>query len=194
MHDTSWLRKCGKLVICPIPCLSTCVQQYVEEVSVTAVSKGKSLDAPLHRLFGHILLPSKPSSKTKHCFVYSQTALWSIVGLKPGQHQLQKELDLVDALGWRDCAVAHMQHPEDQHEAIPRHHPGKEWDLSNPGCFPVVLYCWNTNDSHVDHYCQESLKLGDGNGSPLQKATSRPEFAFSSQFLNLLRCIAVKIM
>ena len=56
--------------------------KYVEEVSVTAVSKGKSLDAPLHRLFGHILLPSKPSSETKHGFIYSQASLWSIVGMR----------------------------------------------------------------------------------------------------------------
>ena len=90
MQDGTSRLKCGGLLICPIQCLSTCVQQYVEEVSITAVSEGESLDAPLHWLFGHILLPSKPFSKTKHCFIYSQASLWSIVGLKPGQHQCQK--------------------------------------------------------------------------------------------------------
>ena len=190
--DTSRLGKRGELLIRLIQCLSTCVQQYVEKVSIAAVGKGKSLDTPLHRLFWHILLPSKSSSKMNHCFIYSQASLWNIVGLKPRQHHLQKHSDFIDALGWRDCAMAHMQHPEDEHKAIPWHHPGEERDLSNPGRLPVILNCRNSDDSHVDNYGQESLELGDGNGSPLQEATSLFEFAFSSQLLNPCRCVAVK--
>ena len=105
---------------------------------------------------------------------------------------VQEHPDLVNALGWRDSAMAHVKHPENEHEAIPGHHLAEEWDLGYPGRSPVVLHRWNRNDPHVDHHGQESLELCDGDGIPLEKATVLLQFALSPQLFNPRRCIAVK--
>lgn len=88
--------------------------------------------------------------------------------------------------------MAHVKHPENQHEAIPGHHLAEEGDLGYPGRSPVVLHSWNRNDPHVDHHGQESLELCDGDGIPPQKATVLLQFALSPQLVNPCRCIAVK--
>lgn len=88
-----------------------------------------------------------------------------------GPLSTQQHLHLVDVLGWRDGALAHMKHPENEHRAVPGHHPGEEGDLGNPGRLPaIVLHSRSRNDAHVDDQGQESLKLCDGDGIPLQKA------------------------
>ena len=44
--------------------------------------------------------------------------------------------------------MAHMQHPENELEAIPGHHPREEGDLGYPGGFPVVLDRWRSDDPY----------------------------------------------
>ena len=77
--------------------------------------------------------------------------------------------------------MAHVKHPENQHEAIPGHHLAEEGDLGYSRRSPVVLHSWNRNDPRVDHHGQESLELCDGDGIPLQKATVLLQFALSPQ-------------
>ena len=80
--------------------------------------------------------------------------------------------------------MAHMQHPEYKFEPIPGHDFRKEGDLSNPGRLPVVLYTWSADDPHVGDDGEETQKLSNRDGSPLQKSTVGLDPLLSLKSLN----------
>jgi len=116
------LRKCGVLQVCLIQCFSTSVQQYIQNVPISAVSEGESLDSPLDRLFGHILLANESTPEMKHRFIYCRISPLNVLGLELGRQNIQKHPDLVNSLGCRGGSVARLKHPKDQFKTISGHY------------------------------------------------------------------------
>jgi len=102
-----------------IQCVSTSVDQSVKYVAISLSARVNAFIPYFFRFVRHILLHTKPSSESKHCFINGQFGRRTHVLFEIVYQGIKHYLNLMDCLGsvaiW--CA-ANKKHREDYLQKI----------------------------------------------------------------------------